>query len=605
MASWTREELLTGGQKTTAIPSSTPVSTPKQEEKKKTQPFRPLATSDAPTYTPHVRGAAFSVVDKLDNIAFVNGTVGGMSAVPAYIRYWRRAGVEQKTGVNQEREEQNIPFDSQEAFSKDLKQAFSGEFKGVDLGVNTTLKGTYTWDNAKTIPPVDWTQAPPVIPGVPQVLNPPPPGSTTVPTNTYKTKPPTAPPPAPPRSNNFFKNLLQGVVFSANPSGVVETATASAPITDAVWQFMFNPEELQLESGPDYNRAETWGVQDGQALSWRNNKNQKLIFGKVLLHGYTFGKRVDSLEAGLQNLFMARDGENGADGPPVLEFVWGKRVFGPCVIQNIRVREQSWDHGILVNAEVSFELEKVPEWTINDGYVDIARPGKQPVINDPTLPAAESSSSSGTEGRDTQNPENNEGAGGNGNAQRGQNANLCNFAVKTSQKFQKLYESYNRAFSPFSTVDLEEARRLRVRFLDEKMDFYKSSKEIGGYVDRKLGGRNLCTNQKYRKNTYDVFYADRPDDPNYDEVGIERFRSKKQAKFIQECIKDTKKYIDDWQQSSPKCKPQRDLGKRQRICENYVIGKPCSSSEPRYTSCRGVIGYGVKCRDGKWIRLNE
>lgn len=105
----------------------------------------------------------------------------------------------------------------------------------------------------------------------------------------------------------------------------------------------------------------------------------------MILNGYVFGKRVDSLEKGLQDLFMARDGENGADGPPVLEFVWGKRVFGPCVIQNIRVRERAWDAGTLVNAEVSFDLEQVPEWTINDGYVDVLRPGRQPTVNDKNI----------------------------------------------------------------------------------------------------------------------------------------------------------------------------------------------------------------------------
>jgi hypothetical protein len=103
---------------------------------------------------------------------------------------------------------------------------------------------------------------------------------------------------------------------------------------------------------------------------------------------------------------MARDGENGADGPPVLEFVWGRRVFGPCVIQNIRVRERSWDSGILVNAEVSFDLEQVPEWTINDGFVDVLRPGRQPTVNDPTLPRGSYDQS---QQRDEENPANRPG----------------------------------------------------------------------------------------------------------------------------------------------------------------------------------------------------
>jgi hypothetical protein len=187
--------------------------------------------------------------------------------------------------------------------------------------------------------------------------------------------------------------------------GPVSGVVSAPDPADAVWMFLFNPEELQLSSGPDYNRAETWGVSDpnnsGQPLSWRANRNRKLSFGKVLLHGYTIGKRVDTLEAGLQQLFMARDGENGSDGPPVLEFVWGKRVFGPCVIQNIQVREKAWDKGILVNAEVSFELEQVPEWTINDGYVDILRPGRQPLVNDPLLPRSTPDSTATPRPKDT------------------------------------------------------------------------------------------------------------------------------------------------------------------------------------------------------------
>jgi hypothetical protein len=34
---------------------------------------------------------------------------------------------------------------------------------------------------------------------------------------------------------------------------------------------------------------------------------------------------------------------------------------------------------------VSFTLEQVPEWTINDGFVDVARPGRQQLMANPTL----------------------------------------------------------------------------------------------------------------------------------------------------------------------------------------------------------------------------
>lgn len=225
-----------------------------------------------------------------------------------------------------------------------------------------------------------------------------------------------APSPLPPWSFNA------GTVYDANPGSVNKTpiSALSSP-TQAAWRFLFNPEELQLESGPEFNRAETWGVSDlpgsgaansGQPLAWRFNKNRKLIFGKVLLTGYVLGRRVDSLEKGLQQLFMARSGP-GMDGPPVLEFVWGRRVFGPCVIQNLRVRERAWDNGHLVNAEVSFDLEQVPEWTINDGAVDIARPGRQSLVNDPFLPRAEPEQpGTGAAASTTPPPQNQPGGGG-------------------------------------------------------------------------------------------------------------------------------------------------------------------------------------------------
>jgi len=158
-------------------------------------------------------------------------------------------------------------------------------------------------------------------------------------------------------------------------------------LAKGMWQFLFNPSELEIDAGPEFKAAETWGVSDkansGQPLNWSHNKNTQLKFNSVLLNGYVFGRKVEELEQGIFELFMAREG-GGQAGPPILEFVWGKRVFGPCVIKDISVKEKMWDEGMVVNAELSFTLEQIPEWTINDGYVDIARPGKIPMVYDPT-----------------------------------------------------------------------------------------------------------------------------------------------------------------------------------------------------------------------------
>ncbi len=377
--------------------------------------FQPDRSNEPYTF-PSVRGSAISVQDKLANISFVEGSAGEMSASIAYIRYWSRKGTQQKTVVGSAATD-NVVSDPQEEL---LSQINSLSY-GTDLDLSSAIAPVSEATPSRTV--------------------------LTTPTNTaYQSRPrqpvtTTTTGPRPTPSNRL------GSIYSANPGGTAAPAwanpfytPAAAPDPDgAVWQFLFNPEELQLSSGPDYNRAETWGVADpansGQPLSWRSNKNRKLTFGKVLLHGYTFGKRVDSLENGLQQLSQARDGENGADGPPVLEFVWGQRVFGPCVIQNIQVREKAWDKGLLVNAEVSFDLEQVPEWTINDGFVDVLRPGRQSTINDPSLPGR-TGTAENKGGDEKKEPKDEKGGGGGKSApgtqesQLKQRQRVCNDAEK-------------------------------------------------------------------------------------------------------------------------------------------------------------------------------
>lgn len=300
------------------------------------------------------RGENSSVLKKLGSIEFVDGTSGGMTPAVAYIQYWSRNGVARKRLEEAARDVFSLPPDK----LSELTEQFEGAFKQPVSETNID----YFDPGIELLP----------FTGVPKNLE------------IAEFRPPADPEKGTEDTNVLPSEPLAGGIYGANP-----VSNYTDMETSAVWTFMFNPEELELSSGPDYNRAEAWGVSDpvneGQPLSWRANRNRKLSFGKVLLHGYSLGKRVDSLEKGLQDLFMARDGENGADGPPVLEFIWGRRVFGPCVIQDIKVREKAWDAGYLVNAEVSFTLEQVPEWTINDGFVDVLRPGRQPTLSDPTV----------------------------------------------------------------------------------------------------------------------------------------------------------------------------------------------------------------------------
>jgi hypothetical protein len=548
-----------------------------ESERKEKEKYPTPELSDNPYAFPSVSGAAVSVEQSLSKISFVEGTSGQMSSSIAYIRYWSRKGTQQKTSVNYN-PVNGSPADPQEALAGNFSAVQSLNVGG-NSPVNTNVSGSFqiTGEN---------------------------PVAGLVPTNTTYQSQIRQPTPAPATQATPSALSRLGSIFSANPGGAAAPAWANpfssrpaAPSPDnAVWQFLFNPEELQLSSGPDYNRAETWGVADpansGQPLSWRSNKNRKLTFGKVLLHGYTFGRRVDSLEKGLQDLFLARDGENGADGPPVLEFVWGQRVFGPCVIQNIQVREKAWDKGLLVNAEVSFDLEQVPEWTINDGFVDVLRPGRQSTVNDPTVVSQTAPGDGSIGDDDKREPPK---TAPDTSPQTGLDPTLCNFAVQQSKLFQQFF---NRVNNPLTSAAFGNYNSIRKNFFDLKRNLYSGSSEIGKFVDSKLPGG--CKNSSFEFTV-----------TNLEKSGGNLAISPEQnaVQFMRACSGDTKSRIDEWQRTSPKCKAQRVAGQQARAvsqinkqCEQIKIGNSCSGvpnlSERTISTCNS--GKTVVCVRGTW-----
>ena len=184
-------------------------------------------------------------------------------------------------------------------------------------------------------------------------------------------------------ANIFGFNVPRGLTTSVAPDlqskrSKIEAYQPGPEPFIGMWQFLFNPSELTLTAGPEFKETETWGVSDepniGKPLHFTTYKNPELKFSKVLLNGYVFGKKVESLQQGLFKLFLENPTNDAKHGPRVLEFVWGKRSFGPCVMKDISITEKMWDEGELVNAEVSFTLVKVPEWTINDGQVSTFDP---------------------------------------------------------------------------------------------------------------------------------------------------------------------------------------------------------------------------------------
>jgi len=366
-------------------------------------------------------GGNFDVYSALEKVEF-QGAAGDSSlrGNVAYIRMWKRGSTAQAASASEAPGEVSPASDEQQILQDDLEAAI-GERDNVANNYDPRI-GEYDYnpygddvDNPIEIAEANVQIAENRIAQAKQQSV-----GTQTPTSSTPTQASSTnvvSPPSPSPSPNTSGPAL-GPVKSANPNGFMGSLAkvgsaliglpASSPTYsgnavkgpggsaagrsgDVMWQFLFNPSELELEAGPEFKNAETWGVSDkansGQPLHWSHNKNAQLKFNSVLLNGFVFGRKVEKLEQGLIELFMARKGD-GQDGPHVLEFVWGKRVFGPCVIKGVNVKEKMWDEGEVVNAEVSFTLEQVPEWTINDGFVDVARPGKLGVEGNVTGPAA-------------------------------------------------------------------------------------------------------------------------------------------------------------------------------------------------------------------------
>lgn len=548
-------------------------------ENRDDQDFSWESTVEEPTTVITKRGANYEVADTLNAITFIPGTACAMSEAIAYIRYWSRKGTGQKQPVSQE-PQNDKPTDEQKALQDEINQKY---LNSVDESFANPTFGTEEITGSETR----------VIAKVPE--------------NTAYQSRPRQPVPTRVSVPATVPQPVSGKTYSANPSGTLATTPFVIP-AEAVWTFLFNPEELQLSSGPDFNRAETWGVSDpvnsGQPLSWRSNKNRKLTFGKVLLHGYSFGKRVDSLERGLQELFTARDGENGADGPPVLEFVWGKRVFGPCVIQNIQVREKAWDNGLLVNAEVSFELEQVPEWTINDGFVDVLRPGRQSTVNDPLVPA--STVEAGADPGDVEGKENDDKKTPDGGKPPSNqyDPNLCQFASTSASNFYALASDTDRwlrgridPILPPGQRYIDEVRDISEKFNIIRFNFYTASSLIGKYVDDKMRtyAPGCASGGVYNKGGWNS---------EAEKVVGDLFKSGKYKSgvgFINACVKNIEKHIKEWQADPKnlKCQPEREqAAKLAEIakCQQFQLGRKCDALGSQITCSSANGGKTVFCR---------
>jgi hypothetical protein len=418
-------------------------------------------------------GGNYDVYSKLDKVEF-QGILGdaSMRGNVAYIRRWKRQGSEQQSASAPSSAVADIP-DSQKQLEEALeaaqdnfdavannfdeaKQEYNyNPYGDVDNPIEVAEANLQIAENNLNAEKQRALSAQTPISSAPSAS----PNATPAPTSTTTTGPKATPvgtvKSANPSGFGFALSKVGRAVAGVSPEKIAYSgaamngggggAGAGNASESAMWQFLFNPAELELDVGPEFKSSETWGVSDkgnsGQPLHWSHNTNAQLKFNSVLLNGYVFGRKVEALEQGLVELFMARDGQ-GQHGPYILEFVWGKRVFGPCVIKNVNIKEKMWDEGEVVNAELSFTLEQVPEWTINDGFVDVARPGRLAVEGDPTKTSASTATTPTTTGQDKPNPEGG-GQPGQKPSQR-QDPSADGSAYRTCQKAFELAEVFSQ-----------------------------------------------------------------------------------------------------------------------------------------------------------------
>ena len=475
----------------------------------------PIDNSDTPSRSLYSAprsffGGNFDVYSALDKVDF-QGAAGDFSlrGNVAYIRVWKRGGTAQQTQSSALAPSILEGQDEQKRLEDDLEAAIGNRDNVANNYDPRTGEYNYNPYGDDVDNPIEVAEANIQIAANAlqrqQNLRAQTPTSTPLDLNNTNTWP--LPPPLPPLPKT---DGAVGAVKSANPDGAINlfakvgraivgipqgkpeysggantgstlVGSATPPSGEMMWQFLFNPSELEIEAGPEFKNAETWGVSDkgnsGQPLHWSHNKNAQLKFSSILLNGFVFGRKVEKLEQGLIKLFMARDGE-GQHGPHVLEFVWGKRVFGPCVIKNVNIKEKMWDEGEVVNAEVSFTLEQVPEWTINDGFVDVARPGRLDLTADPT--ATDTTASTSTSSRaNSKNPPPGGGAGRPDQKPAKSSKTLSESTCERAYYYTGLFKNYQKKINEVNTIfgTRDDTRRIVTDFL---IKFQNAGQELGG-----------------------------------------------------------------------------------------------------------------------------
>lgn len=153
-----------------------------------------------------------------------------------------------------------------------------------------------------------------------------------------------------------------------NPAALSQLASAS-PTTEiyaqlldlsdrVVYQFLYNPEEIQWDRKANYAAAPASATSTpSQQYLYSTGRNYR--FAGLLLQSRYEGKSLRSLLEGLQAL-MVVDPLGNSFAPKQVTFAWGSMRVGPAVITDMKCSETSWLGGETVEARVDLTLLELP-----------------------------------------------------------------------------------------------------------------------------------------------------------------------------------------------------------------------------------------------------
>ena len=147
--------------------------------------------------------------------------------------------------------------------------------------------------------------------------------------------------------------------LTAQESGDRVWAYLTLESGEDVYPMLINPESLKWSRAATYSEQATAGT-GVQSKQYYNTGGRSLKIDNIKLETYRHGKTLTQYIEGFEALLQPQVSEDRWYAPKPLNFVWGSRQFGPCVLVDVNWSEEAWISGEPATAQLSLTLEEIP-----------------------------------------------------------------------------------------------------------------------------------------------------------------------------------------------------------------------------------------------------